>query len=84
MRRLTNVFAVAALAATATSFPAQNSALAYCRGCVVEPKTAEATLDLSKVRAEAPSYQINAVCHVEKQKRVINGRLRWWPMTVCE
>jgi hypothetical protein len=84
MRRLTIIFAVAALAVTAISFPAQNSALAYCRGCVVAPKTAEATVDLDKIRAEAPPYEINAVCHIEKQKRVINGRLRWWPMTICE
>jgi hypothetical protein len=72
--------AVAACAATAISFPAQ----AYCRGCVVQPKSAEATLDLSNVRAEAPVYEINAVCHIEKQKRVIDGRLRWWPMYICE
>jgi hypothetical protein len=80
MRRLNVIFAVAAFAATATPFPAQ----AYCRGCVVEAKTAEVTLDLSKVRAEAPPYEINAVCHIEKQKRVINGRLRWWPVYICE
>jgi hypothetical protein len=84
MRRLSIFCAVAALAATALLFAEQDSAQAYCRGCVVEPKIAEATLDLSQVRAEAPPYEINAVCHVEKQKRLIKGRWRWWPMTICE
>jgi hypothetical protein len=74
------LIAVTACAVTAMSFSAQ----AYCRGCVVETKSAEATIDLTKVRAEAPPYEINAVCHIEKQKRVINGRLRWWPVYICE
>jgi len=79
MQRLIFI-AVAACVATAMCF----SAYAYCCGCVADTKNAEATIDLAKVRAEAPPYGINAVCHIEKQKRVINGRLRWWPVYVCE
>jgi hypothetical protein len=57
--------AVAALAATAFAFSAQNSALAYCRGCVSESRTVDLA---TSARAEAPPVTIKASCHVERQK----------------
>jgi hypothetical protein len=76
MRALT-FCAVAALAATAFAFSAQNSALAYCRGCVIESKAAELA---AAAHAEAPPMKIKASCHVEKQKHGAKVRR----VQVCE
>jgi hypothetical protein len=81
MRALTLVCAVAAFAATALPFPAD----AYCRGCVIEtPKMGSAELLALTARAEAPPVTIRASCHIEKQKHVANGRLKWRRVEICE
>jgi len=81
MRALNLVCAVAAFAATALAFPAQ----AYCRGCVIEtPKVGSAELLALTARAEAPSVTIKASCHFEKQKQIVNGRVMWRRVEICE
>jgi hypothetical protein len=97
MRRLRLVCAVAVLAATALPFAAQNSALAYCRGCIVE---AVPLAVADSARAEASSAEaaraeafpaealanppISAQCHMEKQYRSSKGQRRWRFVEICE
>jgi hypothetical protein len=79
--RILTLFAVAALAATAMCFPAQNSALAYCRGCVIEPAAAKAAL----ASADASSLPVIKVqCHTERQMYRKNGQQKFRRVEVCE
>jgi hypothetical protein len=86
MRALTLVCAVAAFAAAALPFPAQDTALAYCRGCVIEtpPAVTNAELLALTAHAEAPPVTIRASCHAEKQRRTVNGRTKWRRVEICE
>ena len=74
MSRKIVALAVAALAATALPFPVN----AFCRGCVIE------TADAARAQAFPPGAMNRATCHIEKQRRRINGRYRWRRVEVCD
>jgi len=82
MRRLTMVCAVAALAATALPFALTHSALAYCRGCVIEPAQTRNAELVASAHAEAPAPPPVASCHLEKQAS--QGRHRRHFVEICE
>jgi len=84
MRRLTLVCAVAALAAASVPIALTNSALAYCRGCVVEPAQTQNAELIASAHAEAPVPPPVASCHVEKQLRPVKGHQRWRFVEICE
>ena len=74
--RIPILIAVAALAATAMSFPA----FGYCRGCVIETP---ATAQLASADATALPI-VKTQCHIERQSYRKNGRSRWKRVEVCE
>ena len=76
--RLLTFIAVAALAATALSFPAYG----YCRGCVIETQLGAKAL-LANADASALPI-IRPQCHVERQPYRRNGQPKIRRVEICE
>jgi hypothetical protein len=79
--RLLILIAVAALAATAMSFPA-HEAHAYCRGCVIETPVAAKAALASADAAALPALRVQ--CHIERQPYRKNGQPKFRRVEVCE